>query len=265
MPQIAQRLREPAAFALLAYAALSTLFYTIDFLFAPADSCSGPYCSGTKFADRATVALGNVPSLILVIVLVAAMAIAHFGTQLKSAKIITLIALITAAVAELIGVIALFSSFGSGEQAWSKTEGFFIGAAQLAILGIVTWIILGYYQQHAPARPAGGFPGQPPQGFQQQQWQQPGQWQQQSPQGQAPPPPPQPQWGQQAPQSQQPPAQTWGPPPPPPPGQAGFSAPSAESMATQVIPAAPQNPPAPPAPPTSEGQHLPPVGNWTAE
>ena len=36
MPPIAQRLREPAAFVLLAYGALSTLFNTITFLFKPA-------------------------------------------------------------------------------------------------------------------------------------------------------------------------------------------------------------------------------------
>jgi hypothetical protein len=284
MPQIAQRLREPAAFVLLAYAAISTLFYTIDFLFAPGNPCASQFCAGPDFSDRAPAAISQLLSPVLVIVLLAAVVLAHVGTHLKSAKVISLVALIVAGVAALFGLIAVFSSFGSHSGGWSKTEDFFLGLAQLAVLGVAGWLILGYFQQHAPARPAAGF-GQPPQGFQ-QQWQQPGQWQGQPQQGPGPQGQPQ-QWGQPQGQGQpqppanpvqQPAAQPWGPPPPAPPQQQqgqqqgqgfGGDGPGSDSMMTQAIPAMPQTPQAPPAPPAGqappETQQFPPVGNWTTE
>ena len=204
--------------------------------------------------------------MLLVIVLVAAMAIAHVGTQLKNAKIVTLISLVTVAVAAAVGVIALFSSFGSDYQGWTKTEDFFIGAAQLAILGggrldhprLLPAARSGAPGCRIPGPAAAGLPaaavaaarpvaaaaaaGSGPAAAAD------------AAVGSA---------GAAAGAAAA--AQPWGPPPPPPPGQSGFTPPSAESMATQVIPAAPQPPQAPPAPPASEGQHLPPVGNWTAE
>ena len=51
MPPTAQRLREPAAFVLLAFGAISTFFFTISFLFGPGDS------GASTFSSRAPGAL----------------------------------------------------------------------------------------------------------------------------------------------------------------------------------------------------------------
>jgi hypothetical protein len=280
MPQIAQRLREPAAFALLAFAVLATLFRTIDFLFAPGQTCFGSVCSGPNFSTRAIGAVDGLANPLMALVLVAAVFLAHFGTHLKQAKVVSLVALVTAGVALLFGAVALFASFGAdGYTGWSKTESFFVGVAELAVYGIAAWLLLGYYQQHAPAQPKSVIGGPPPQvQFQQPgQWQQPGQTQQQAPaQGQWNPPVPQQQppqqWGQQPqqPQGQQPQGQPWGTPPPPPapPQQQGFAG-GSDSMMTQAIPAVPQpqqpQQPAPPQQAAPETQQFPPVGNWTSE
>jgi hypothetical protein len=264
MPPIAQRLREPAAFVLLAFGALSTLFNTITFLFGPGENNNGLGGVGPSFSDRAAMQVSSLLSVVVVAALVGAVYLAHSpAPQLKNAKILTLLSLVTLGVADLFGVVALFSAFGAnGATGWDKTSTFFISIGQLGIAGIGSWLVLGYFQQHQPAKPAAGFPQQQQQqqwgpAPQQQQWQQPPAPQQQ-PQGQQQPwgPPPQ---QQQAPQTgqQQPPQPQWGQPQP-----QG----DADSMMTQAIPTVP------PAPHGQQGQQQPPqqdgglgIGNWTAE
>lgn len=263
MPPIAQRLREPAAFVLLAFGALSTLFNTITFLFGPGENNNGLGGVGPSFSDRAAMQVSSLLSVVVVAALVGAVYLAHSpAPQLKNAKILTLLSLVTLGVADLFGVVALFSAFGAnGATGWDKTSTFFISLGQLGIAGIGSWLVLGYFQQHQPAKPAAGFPQQQQQQWgpapQQQQWQQPPAPQQQ-PQGQQQPwgPPPQ---QQQAPQTgqQQPPQPQWGQPQP-----QG----DADSMMTQAIPTVP------PAPHGQQGQQQPPqqdgglgIGNWTAE
>ena len=169
MPPIAQRLREPAAFVLLAFGAISTLFTTITFLFGPGqdkgsvDPNFGAYVYHSTFSARAFKAAPGLVSIAVVVALVGAVWLAHLGTQLKNAKIITLAALVSIGVADLFGVVALFSAFGAdGVSGWDKTQNFFVTLAELAVAGIGSWLILGYYQQYSPARPPAGF-GQPPQ------------------------------------------------------------------------------------------------------
>ncbi|GAA1972866.1 hypothetical protein [Catenulispora subtropica] len=258
MPPIAQRLREPAAFVLLAFGAISTLFHTITFLFGPGQNNNG-FGGGPSFSDRAYLNAGTLVSIEVVVALLGAVWLAHLGSQLKNAKVISLLALGAIGIADLFGVVALFSGFGAdGPSGWDKTQSFFITVAQLAVAAVASWLIYGYFQQHAPARPAPGF-GQPPQN----QWGQP---QQQPPQQQ---PPQQGQWGP-PPQQQQPPQQgQWGPPPaqqqPPAPqpqwGQPQQQSQDADSMMTQAIPTVP------PAQqqPQQQGEGGLPIGNWTAE
>ncbi|NUP52377.1 MAG: hypothetical protein HOW97_34400 [Catenulispora sp.] len=261
MPPIAQRLREPAAFVLLAFAAISTLFHTITFLFGPGED-------GSKFSDRAAIEVTVLLSVEVTAALVGAVWLAHVTNHLKTAKVITLIALITIGVMDLFGVVALFSSFGA-EQApvfdpngslfgtgWGKTQGFFVSIGELAVAGIGSWLILGYFQQHNP-RPAPGY-GQPPQG----------QWGQQQPQ-------PQGQWGPPPQQQQAPPQQgQWGPPPqqqqsaPAPQPQWGQPQPpqqDADSMMTQAIPTVPPAGQQQQQQPPQQGEGGLPIGNWTAE
>jgi hypothetical protein len=255
MPPIAQRLREPAAFVLLAFGALSTLFNTITFLFGPGENNVG-LGGGPSFSDRAAAQVGSLLSVVVVAALVGAVFLAHWPAHLKQAKALTLMSLITLAVADLFGVVALFSAFGAnGATGWDKTSTFFISLGQLGVAGVGSWLVLGYFQQHQPAQPAGGFQPQQPQQWgpgPQQQWQQPPVPQQQ-PQGQQQPwgPPPQ----QQAPQTgqQQPPQPQWGQP----------QQQDADSMMTQAIPT---------VPPSQQGQQQPPqqdgglgIGNWTSE
>ena len=124
--------------------------------------------------------------------LVGAVYLAHHGTHMKAAKPISMVALISIGVAALFGVVALFSTFGvDGYSGWDKTVSFFVGVAKLGIDAVAGMLILGYFQQHAPVRPAApAAPAFAPQG----QWQQPQQpqppqqqWQPQPPQGQVPP------------------------------------------------------------------------------
>jgi hypothetical protein len=261
MPPIAQRLREPAAFVLLAFGALSTLFNTITFLFGPGENNIG-LGGGPSFSDRAAAEVGSLLSVVVVAALVGSVYLAHWPAHLKQAKVLTLMSLITLGVADLFGVVALFSAFGAnGATGWDKTSTFFISLGQLGVAGIGSWLVLGYFQQHQPAKPAqpaGGFqqPQQWGPGPQQQQWQQPPAPQQQ-PQGQ-----PQ-QWGpppqQQAPQTgqqQQPPQPQWGQP----------QQQDADAMMTQAIPTVP------PAQHGQQQQQQPPqqdgglgIGNWTSE
>lgn len=284
MPQIAQRLREPAAFVLLAYAVLSTLFALIDFLFAPSSVCGSGGC-GWSFPDRALGAFPALAAPVLMLVLVASVVLAHVVEQIKSAKTVALVALITVGLDALFAVIALLAEFGARDGGWDKTERFLVGVAQLAIVAVAGWFILGYFQMHAPERPAAPAEFQPPQKqFAQQQQQQ--QWQaqaQQHPQAApawqpppqqapaAPPTPPQQgQWGQpqQPQQPQQQPASPWGQPQPP--QQQGYEqqqgyAGGSESMMTQAIPTI-QPQPTPQLKPqgTPQGQvtHVtPPTGN----
>jgi hypothetical protein len=259
MPPIAQRLREPAAFVLLAYGAISTLFNTITFLFGPGENNNG-LGGGPTFSDRAGVEVGSLLSVVVVAAVVGAVALAHAPSHLKNAKIISLLSLITLGVADLFGVVALFSAFGANSATgWDKTSTFFISLGQAAVAGIGTWLVLGYFQQHQPAAPVGGFQQQqqwgpgPQQQQPQQQWQQPPAG---APQQQPWGPPPQ----QQAPQ-QTAPQQQQQPQPQPQWGQPQQQ--DADSMMTQAIPTVPQAPQGQQQPPQQDGGL--PIGNWTAE
>jgi len=246
MPPIAQRLREPAAFVLLAFGALSTLFNTITFLFGPGENTNG-LGGAPSFSDRAAAEVGNLLSVVVVAALVGAVALAHLPSHLKQVKVVSLVSLITLGVADLFGVVALFSAFGAnGSTGWDKTSTFFISLGELAVAGVGTWLVLSWFQQHQPAKPAAGF--QQPQ----QQW--------------GPGPGPQQQWQQQQqpPQQQAPQGQPWGPPPPAAGTAAARSAaaaaassrsrsrsrsggqpqpqPDADSMMTQAIPTVPPAP-----------------------
>ncbi|WP_194907690.1 hypothetical protein [Catenulispora rubra] len=273
MPPIAQRLREPAAFVLLAFGALSTLFHTITFLFGPGEGGSG-LGGGVSFSDRAALEVMAILSVEVTVALVGAVWLAHAQSQLKNAKLITLVALIAFGVMDLFGVVALFSSFGANQAGafdangalfgtgWGKTQMFFVSAGELAVAGIGSWLVFSWFQQHQPAKPA-----QPVGGFQQpqQQWG-PG------------PQPPQQQWQQQPPQQQAPQGQPWGPPPPhqqapqqpvpqqqPPQPQWGQPQPQhdADAMMTQAIPTVPPAPQGQQQPPQQDGGL--PIGNWTSE
>ena len=275
MPPIAQRLREPAAFVLLAFGAISTLFNTITFLFGPGEHNNG-FGGGPNFSDRAAGAVGSLLNVVVTLALVGAVVLGHLPSQLKNAKVLTLLSLVTLGVADLFGVVALFAAFGAnGPTGWDKTSTFFISLGELGIAGVGTWLLFGYFQQYQPAKPAFQAPPQQQWGpgpQQQQPWQQQPQQQgvppQQQPWG---PPPPQQQQPHQAapPQQPQQPHQAAPPQQPQQPQQPQWGQPQpqrdADSMMTQAIPTVP---PAPQGqqqqPPQQDGGGLG-IGNWTSE
>ena len=154
MPPTAQRLGQPAAFVLLAFGAVSTFFITISFLFGPGDR------GMSTFSSRAPGAVSGLRELLIAAALVGAVWLAHHGTQLKAAKTISLVALITIGVAALFGLIAIFSTFGSeGATGWDKTTFFFIGIAKLGIDALAGLLILGLVPAARPGPPGGsGLP-----------------------------------------------------------------------------------------------------------
>jgi hypothetical protein len=152
---------------LIAYGALSTLFNTITFLFAPGENnvvVNGETVStAPSFSDRAHLEVGSLLSVDVIAALVGAVMLAHLATHVKNAKIIALISLVALGVADLFGLVALFSAFGAnGATGWDKTSTFFISLGQLAIAGLGTYLVLAYFQQHAPAAPAQAFNQQAP-------------------------------------------------------------------------------------------------------
>jgi hypothetical protein len=241
---------------LLAYGALSTLFNTITFLFAPGEN-NGLGGGPPSFSDRAITMVGSLLSVDVIVALVGAVMLAHAPAQVKNAKVISLVSLVSLGVADLFGLVALFSAFGANAATgWGKNSTFFISLGELAIAGLGSYLVLAYFQQHGPATPAGGFGQQPganqwgqaPQPQQQQPWQQP---QPGAPQQQPWGPPPQQQM-QQPPQQAAPPQPQWGQPQPQQ---------DRDSMMTQAIPTVP---PAQQQPP-QQGEGGLPIGNWTSE
>ncbi|MBS2549296.1 hypothetical protein KGQ19_20745 [Catenulispora sp. NL8] len=188
MPATAQRLREIAAFALLAFGMISTLFNTITLLFGP-DGCvatgigamtrTGSQGTTIPFAYRALGATGSLLNPVVIAAPVGAAALVHVQVRLRSSKGIALVSLLTVVLAGVFGLVALFASFGAeNATGYMKTTSFCIGLTELGVTAVAAWLILGYFKQHGPARVAAPYGLQPPPGpwnqpQQQQQWQQP--------------------------------------------------------------------------------------------
>jgi hypothetical protein len=185
MTDAIKKLREPAALAAAAFAALSVLASVIELLFT----------SGGSFSDNAAGQTGNLLNFSVALALAIAVYLAnHIGPALDKARLITLITLVTAAVAAVFGLVSFFAGFGADSSGTDKFSYFLWGAGGAVVLGVSAWYVWLTWQTHAPARPAepvapvggigvggqGGWappqgqPGQPgPATGQQQQGQQP--------------------------------------------------------------------------------------------
>jgi hypothetical protein len=235
MPDSMKKLREPAALATVAFVGLGLIGLLIGLLSPDGDGGFG------SFSDRSYTASGLFLSFDFAIALTIAVYLANHaaGGPLAKARLITLAALVEAAVAIVFGVITMLAAFGADGVGGSAKFGNFLGGlGTLAVLAVAAWYVWLTWQQHAPAKapvaqaPAwsGGYPvqqqyGQPPQP---QPGQYPGQQAGQYP-GQ-----PQPQGQPQAPGQQNPPPGGFGWTPQQQAGQAADR--------TQLLPPVPGGP-----------------------
>lgn len=187
MTDAIKKLREPAALGAAAYAALSILASVIELLFT----------SGGSFSDTAAGQMGNLLNFPAALAIAIAVYLAnHVEPALPKARLITLVALGTAAAGAVFGVVAFFATFGADVSGTDKFAFFLAGLGGAAALGVSGWYAWLTWQTHAPARPAapaapsaaagtgwGAPQQQAPQQQGGQQPQQPGQGQGQQPAG----------------------------------------------------------------------------------
>jgi hypothetical protein len=223
-----QRLREPAAWVLLASAGVQLLAGIL--LLLGGDS---------SFTYRAFSAAEDVlfTQVVCVGLLVLSVLLSTWGTPTPQSRTITMGALGVLGVTALFGVVSWLSAMAAdGVSALGKLAVFLAGGGKLAVIGIGLWFVLTVYQGMQPARPQPqmqqGYPdfgyqqGQPgqqqfgQQGYGQQQYGQqpyqqygqPGAEGQQAGQQQAGQPAGQQQYGQQYQQYGQQPYQQYGQP-----------------------------------------------------
>ena len=145
MTDAIKKLREPAALAAAAFAALSVLASVIELLFT----------SGGSFSDNAAGQTGNLLNFPVALALAIAVYLAnHVGPALEKARLITLVTLVTAGVAAVLGLVSFFAGFGAGSSGTDKFAYFLAGAGGAAVLGVAAWYVWLTWQTHAPARPA---------------------------------------------------------------------------------------------------------------
>jgi hypothetical protein len=146
-----QRLREPAAFALLGAAGLQLLAGLI-YLFS-ADSF-------TSNAMGETLNLGYIAGLPIAILGAGAVFFAAYGEpQSKQARNIVFGALGVLGVAALFGVICVLSGLvADGAGGGYKAAAFFYGVGKLLLVAIAGYYVFTVFQALQPARPA-GMPG----------------------------------------------------------------------------------------------------------
>jgi hypothetical protein len=145
MTDAIKKLREPAALGAAAYAALSVLASVIELLFT----------SGGSFSDTAAGQLGNLLDFPVALAIAIAVYLAnHVDPALPKARLITMVALGTSAVAAVFGLVAFFASFGADVSGTDKFAFFLSGAGGAAAIGVAGWYTWLTWQTHAPAKPA---------------------------------------------------------------------------------------------------------------
>ncbi|GAB3665423.1 hypothetical protein GCM10027589_30000 [Actinocorallia lasiicapitis] len=263
-----QKLREPAAFALLGAAALNILAGLVA-LFG---------IGGFTFnALEESVGYGHFTSLtVTVTAVLAVLFVTQFGDKTPQSRLIVIGALAVLAAGLLFGVVSLLAGLvaSAGSSYYDtgvgnlKIVGFLTGAAKLAITGVAGYYVFLNFQALQPPRPAqmpGGlgsqvYGQQPPAPYGQQPGQ-PGQYN--DPYQQVSPSQPQPGFGGGDPYAQQPQQQGWSQPSPsqPQPGY-GQQPPGQYGQPQQQ----PQQPYGQPQQPGQYGQQPPQdQGSWTRQ
>ncbi len=173
-----QKLREPAAFALIGAAGLQLLAGLIS-LFS--------YGGFTLNAYGESAGYGLFANLQLALAVVTAVILATWGRTSPQARNVVLAALGVAGLALLFGLLSLLAGLvAEGPGGASKAAMFFWAVSKLVVCGAAAYFVFHHFQAMQPARPApapgmGGqvYGGQPPYGQDQygQQYGQPGQQQ----------------------------------------------------------------------------------------
>jgi hypothetical protein len=153
MPDTLKKLREPAAYAAVAFAGLVLLTAVINLL-APSSAGSAPFAS--RAYDEVTTFLDVVVSGAAAGAVYLAN---HVAPALAKARLITLAALVEEGVAVLFGVITAFALFGadgvSGEDKFLKFLQAAGGAGVVAVAAMFVWLT---WQPYAAQKP-GPVPG----------------------------------------------------------------------------------------------------------
>ncbi|RAY14263.1 hypothetical protein DPM19_14895 [Actinomadura craniellae] len=180
-----QRLREPAAWVLLASSALQLLAGILVLFNSGARTIEVPgvgsqRVGGSDFSTRAARELTDAQffsGLILVALLVIAVLLVTSGSQpTKQARNIVTGALAVLGLAALLTVVVWLGSLVADIGALAKFAAFLFGVAKLAVIGVAGWYIFTVFQALQPPKPAaqpqmpGG--GYPEYGYQQDQGQQ---------------------------------------------------------------------------------------------
>jgi hypothetical protein len=144
MTDAIKKLREPAALAAAGYAALSVLASVIELLFT----------SGGDFSDHAAGQTGNLLNFSVALALAIAVFLAnHVEPALAKARLVTLVSLITAGVAALLGLVSFFAGFGSNAYSGTDKFAYFLaGVGGALALGAAAWYVWLTWQTHAPAK-----------------------------------------------------------------------------------------------------------------
>ena len=173
-----QRLREPAAWALVASAGLQFLAGLVMLLTGGGKTVRLPtgdeVSTGTPFTARAFTELTSgqlFTSIALVGLLVLAVLLAVQGEQpTAQASTIVMIALGVIGAVAFVTVIVWIGSLVSDAPTMAKFAAFLYGVAKLAVIGVGGWFIWTVFQGLQPARPAPQqAPGYPDYGYQQGQ------------------------------------------------------------------------------------------------
>ena len=140
------KLREPAALGAAVFAALSTLAAVIYLLFS----------SGGSFTDIAYGETGNLLSFPVALAVAIAVFLAnHAGPAVAKARLITLVSLVTVAVAAVFGLVSFFAGFGAESVSGTGKFSYFLaGAGGGVVIALAAWYTWLTWQAHAPARPA---------------------------------------------------------------------------------------------------------------
>ncbi|MBC6456748.1 hypothetical protein [Actinomadura sp. HBU206391] len=190
-----QRLREPAAWALLASAGLQLLAGIVALLFGGGKKVTLPggdeVSTGAPYGVRVITELtgGQLFTSVTVVglLVIAVLLVTHGEAPSPHARTIVMGALGVIGGIALFGVIVWLSAVFADVAAMVKFSAFLYGAAKLAVVGIGGWLILTVFkalQPPRPAQPQGAVPpGYGEYGYQQGQQGQAQQGQQQYPQG----------------------------------------------------------------------------------
>jgi len=136
-----KKLREPVAYILLAFAALSVLAVLILLFFGDSTFATNALRAQSRLAP------GDVSGIVLLLVLAGSVWLVNeAGERTPNARLVTTVALAITGLALLVGLIATFSVFGANGSGGLLTATFISSLAGLALYGAVGYYIFTTFQ-----------------------------------------------------------------------------------------------------------------------